>query len=207
MVKHAWLVGALALGLIASGCGRGNDHGRGTRGAAGTSGTDVVGGTTMTLRGCVEAGIPAGTYVLRSTATGDEERGGTTGTSGNRRPDVNGVVPDQESGATYRLIATGSLDIGSNLGKEVAITGELARQARDNAGTVGLPPSGRAAGDRARRDESGQGGAGSDLESGGSRGSGNGRVQGSASDDLAGARFFRVTSMTKVSDHCAAGQR
>jgi hypothetical protein len=115
------------------------------------------------------------------------------------------VVPDQESGATYRLIATGNLDIGSNLGKEVAITGELARQARDNAGTVGLP-SGTASGDRTRRDESGQGGAGTDLESGGSRGSGNGRVQGSASDDLAGARFFRVTSMTKVSDECRTGQ-
>jgi hypothetical protein len=34
-------------------------------------------------------------------------------------------------------------------------------------------------------------------------GSGGGRVEGDAADTRAGARFFRVTSMTKVADRCA----
>lgn len=198
MGRHTLLIGAMAAAVMTSGCGRGNDD-AGTRGAAGTSGTNVAGGAAMTLRGCVEAGSPAGTYILRTSGLGDE-RGGAAGTSGANRPDVSGTVPDQEGGQIYRLIATGNLDIGLNLGKEVAITGELARQARDNAGTVG--GTGTSGSDRSRR-PAGEGDAGTDLQSGSSQGSGNGRVQGAAPDHLAGARFFRVTALSRVSDRCA----
>lgn len=201
MRKHSLWMGALAISALALGCGHGNS---GTQGAAGTSGsTDVSGGRTMTLRGCVEAGSPGGTYVLRPTAS--EGAKGTSGSSGSGAgSDVNGI--NQQNNQTYRLIATGNLDIGQNIGKEVSVTGELANRAQDNTGPGGT--SGSASRDRTQRQgTSGQGAAGTDLESGGSQGSGNGRVQGSASDDTLGGRFFRVTAMTKVSDACPTSGR
>lgn len=212
MHKHTLWIGALAITAVAAGCGGSNRNG-GTQGASGTSGSaDVNAGRTMTLRGCVEPSSPGGTYLLRTIGSA-EGTGGTAGTSGGTQSsggaDVNGTKLDQ-NGATYRLIATGNLDIGQNLGKEVSVSGEIANQAQDQrpgapgaSGTAGTPGSN----DRTRRQgTSGEGDAGTNLQSGASQGSGNGRVQGSAADEYAGARFFRVTSMTKVSDNCATGE-
>jgi hypothetical protein len=118
---------------------------------------------------------------------------------------------NQDAGL-YRLIATGNLDFGQNVGKEVTVTGEIAREANDNTvGTTG-PAGGQdqnKGGEsslkdrRQRQGTSGQGDVGTNLESGSSRGSGGGRVQGDAADQTAGAKFLRVTSMNKVSDSCS----
>jgi hypothetical protein len=149
--------------------------------------------------------------------------GETAGTSGSNRgsgTNVNGTMQNQGN-AVYRLIATGSLDIGQNLGKEVTVTGEVATQARNNTATA--PRSGAAgesaaagnsgaaantgqSGDRTQRRTTGEGDHSTNLESGASQGSGNGRVQGSAADQLAPGQFFRVTSMTKVADICGSGE-
>ncbi len=199
-----WL-GALAIGALAIGCG--SNRNTGTQGTTGTSGsTDVNGGATMTLRGCVENGVPAGTYVLKTIGSAEGTEGNTAATSGSKEPsgsDVNGVVSGERTETTYRLIPTGSLDPGENLGKEVSVTGELATEEPGNTPTTGTSGPGSAAtvppkGQR----PAGNGGAGTNLENGGSNGSGGGRVHGNAPDESAGAKFFRVTSMTKVSESC-----
>jgi hypothetical protein len=169
----------------------------------------------MTLTGCVQDGTPAGTYVLKSAPSARD----TQGTSGRKSggQDVNGVMTEQGE-ATYRLIPTGNLDFGQNVGKEVSATGQLASQVQDNNGAAGTSGStgndqgtpgnsgSSSGGDRTQRQGTkGQGDAGTNLESGGSQGSGGGRVQGDARDEDLGARFFRVTSMTKIADKCTTG--
>lgn len=204
MRRHATWLGAMAIGAIAIGCGGGNDRGQTTEGTTGTSGAaNVAGGQAMTLRGCVEAGSPPGTYVLRTTGSGEGERGGTAGTSGSgggSGANVSGTRREQPEGVPFRLIATGNLDIGKNLGKEVTVSGELANRAQEGTGGVG---TGGSAGDQTRRRQGGEGDVGTDLQSGSSQGSGAGRIQGSASDQYVGGQFFRVTSLTKVSDACS----
>lgn len=140
-----WTVALVVVGL-STGCKgnfqRSSNDNNGRTGSTGTSGTaDVNGGQTLTLRGCVENGVPTGTYVLRATVPAETPGAGTAATSGsNQGSRVTGV---------YRLIATGNVDFGQNLGKEVAVTGELARQSHDNTvGTTG-PAGGRAQGDAA----------------------------------------------------------
>lgn len=180
-----WL-GALAVSALAVGCGSSGKNG-GTEGAAGTSGSSgAAGGQTMILTGCVQEGMPAGTYVLKTST--DEGTAGTSGTGkeGAQSSSSQAAGGHDERGATivsrtYRLIATGNLDLGQNLGKEVSVTGQPATQAQDNTGAAGT--SGSANDDRtARRDTRGEG----------------------ASDQVA-SQFFRVTSMSKLADQCSSG--
>lgn len=189
MSKHRLWIGATALSLVAAGCGGSGNPDRATPGAAGTSGTP-----SMTLRGCIVAGSPAGTYMLNTTEWG--EQGEVAGTSG-----VNAPSHDPKVQPEYRLIATGNLDLGRHLGNEVQLTGEMADSAQDGrneTGTSGTTP------DRAERPgTAGEGDIGKKLGSQANRGSGNGRVQGQGV--RAGAQFFRVTEVTKVSDSCSSG--
>jgi hypothetical protein len=128
--------------------------------------------------------VPAGTYVLRTNGPAETPGGGTAATSENRQgsseQDANGRRHGRslETAGLYRLIATGNLDFGQNLGKEVTVTGEMAKQSYDN--TVGTT-----------------GPVGGDKRQGSS-----GRVQGNAADQNAAARFLRVTSIEKISDSC-----
>lgn len=224
MRKYTLFMGAVTISAMAAGCG----SNRGQESTVGTSGTN--GGHAMTLRGCVEPGSPAGTYVLRTSAS-PKAGGDTAGTGGSRErsgANVNGAFENQREGF-YRLIATGNLDIGQNVHKEVTVTGEVARPAQDNGTTGTTGPGGRpttgAAGesgpagnsgaaantgqtgpDRTNRRTTGEGDNGTNLQSGSSQGSGNGRIQGSASDESASGQFFRVTSLTRVSDNCGSGE-
>jgi hypothetical protein len=168
MSRTGLWMGAIAIAALAAGCGRNTarngdsatPNGPASGGATGTSGSaNVSGGRALTLRGCVQHGIPAGTYVLKTSAAAPGTATAAKGTSG--------------SAQLYHLIATGHLDLGQNVGKEVSVTGEIANHAHDNTvGTTG-PVGGQDPNDRS-------GGA----------------------DVNAGATFFRVTSMNKVADSC-----
>ncbi len=166
MSKHTLRIGALALGALTFGCGRGEVGDVGVRGTAGTSGPGTV--AAMTIQGCVVEGTPAGTYMLRTTDSEFGEPGEMAGTSGSNPPShLPEIKPE------YRLIATGNLDLGRHLGKEVAVTGEVADRAPGDRGAVGT--SGSSSLDRTRRRGTG----------------GEGR-----------AEFFRVTQVAGVSDGC-----
>jgi hypothetical protein len=148
MRKTTVWMGALAVSALAIGCGGGNRNG-GTQGAAGTSGAvDVNGGKTMTLRGCVQYGSPSGTFVLQTSGGLQGTAGGTAG-NGSRQgageTDVNGMRSGRarEGVGTYRLIATGNLDLGQNVGKEVTLTGEVATPVQENPGTTGTSGAGQ----------------------------------------------------------------
>ena len=69
MRKASIWIGAVALVALTAGCGSNQQRNQdnGTSSAAGTSGVaDVNGGRALTLRGCIEDSVPAGTYVLRT---------------------------------------------------------------------------------------------------------------------------------------------
>lgn len=127
-MKKLWM-GAVALSLAAAGCGGVTDKAGETRGTAGTSGAGDA-APSMTVRGCVVEGTPAGTYMLRTTEWGEE--GQVAGTSG-----ANAPSHDPKVSPEYRLIATGNLDLGRHLGEEVELKGEVADQVQDGRNEIG----------------------------------------------------------------------
>lgn len=188
---------ALAVSAMAVGCGgNGRDlTGREAPGGSpGTTGTSGSASATMTLTGCVQAGDPAGSYVLIPTRGGDRAGTSGTGETGTGGSESRESGRDQSTtGAPYRLIPTGNVDFGEQVGKEVTVTGEIARSDE---------------GDDARTGMSGQ--AGTDERNRQQRGTNTGNTAGSQGYGAGvdeSARFFRVTQLTKVAERCPAGGR
>jgi hypothetical protein len=189
MRVKVWMSVVAIGGSLALGCGGNKDQSM--WGGVGTSGSNAP---SMSLTGCVQEGTPAGTYVLKTIGPPEGPRSGTAGTSGGQSAGGSQSTPlgaggSRNAGQSYRLIASGNLDLGQNLGKEVKVTGQLANQAPDTTGTSG-----------ATRERQGSAGASGE----GAVGT---RPDRQAPQATGGAdAFFRVTEVTKVGDRCGGSR-
>ena len=197
MANARLLMASVAISALAA-CGGGS--GVGNEGAALSSDADK--NPTMTITGCLQAGDPAGTFVLRSIDAGPRDlarregegavgTGGTGGASAGGR-DATMATPR----GTYRLIAGAGEDLGRYLGQQVSVKGQIANAYTDRDEEVETPES-------SRRRSQGEGDVGRGVNSEPNRGSGAGQIQPGAADQSTAGQFFRVTEIDKVADSCS----
>ncbi|RPJ63989.1 MAG: hypothetical protein EHM24_23635 [Acidobacteria bacterium] len=168
---------------------------------------------SMTMTGCLQAGDPAGTYVLRTTSesAGDRARrddrglgsgeeaigtGGSGGTGGSSAGGRDAMM--STPAGTFRLIPGAGENLGQYLGQQVRVKGQIADDYTDRFQETETPES-------ARRRSQGEGDVGRGVKSEPNRGSGGGRIQPGPADQSTNAQFFRVTEIDKVADRCAGG--
>ena len=209
MANAKFMIASMALAAVTA-CSGGS--GVGNEGREMSSNADN--NQTMTITGCLQAGDPAGTFVLRSSGEGaadqaqrddrglgtGEEAIGTSGSGGTGGSSAGGRDATMGTPAgTFRLIAGAGENLGQYVGQQVRVKGQVANDYTDRNEETETPGS-------ARRDSKGEGDVGRGVNSEPNRGSGAGQIQPGAADQSTNGQFFRVTEIDKVADSCAGAQ-